>query len=34
MEFKDCLKFANKNPIAWIATIEGNQLRVRGHAPG
>jgi uncharacterized pyridoxamine 5'-phosphate oxidase family protein len=29
MDFKDCIKFANENPIAWIATMDGNQPRVR-----
>ncbi|MDP3065238.1 MAG: pyridoxamine 5'-phosphate oxidase family protein [Methanobacteriaceae archaeon] len=29
MEFKDCLNFANENPMAWIATTEGKQPRVR-----
>jgi pyridoxamine 5'-phosphate oxidase len=30
MEFEDCVKFANENPVAWLATAEGNQPRVRG----
>ncbi len=29
MEFEDCIKFANENPIAWIATVEEDQPRVR-----
>lgn len=29
MEFEDCFKFANENPIAWIASVEGDQPRVR-----
>ncbi len=29
MNFLDCVAFANKNPIAWIATAEGDQPRVR-----
>ncbi len=24
-----CTKFANENPISWVATIDGNQPRVR-----
>ena len=30
MEFKDCIKFANENPSSFIATVEGDQPRVRG----
>lgn len=30
MEFADCVKFANENPVAWLATVEGDQPRVRG----
>ncbi len=30
MEFADCVKFANENPVAWLATSEGDQPRVRG----
>jgi pyridoxamine 5'-phosphate oxidase len=30
MEFTDCVKFANENPVAWLATAEGDQPRVRG----
>jgi pyridoxamine 5'-phosphate oxidase len=29
MDFKDCIDFANENPIAWLATSEGNQPHVR-----
>jgi pyridoxamine 5'-phosphate oxidase len=29
MDFEDCIKFANENPIAYLATVEGNQPRVR-----
>ena len=30
MEFTDCIKFANDNPMTYVATLEGNQPRVRG----
>jgi pyridoxamine 5'-phosphate oxidase len=29
MKFKDCVDFANKNPICFLATIEDDQPRVR-----
>lgn len=29
MNFKDCVDFANKNPVAYIATMDGDQPRVR-----
>lgn len=29
MEFKDCVAFANEVKIAWLATAEGDQPRVR-----
>ncbi len=29
MNFKDCVKFANDNPVCYVATAEGNQPRVR-----
>lgn len=29
MDFKDCIDFARKNKLAWIATCEGDQPRVR-----
>jgi uncharacterized pyridoxamine 5'-phosphate oxidase family protein len=27
---EDCIKFANENPISFLATLEGDQPRVRG----
>jgi uncharacterized pyridoxamine 5'-phosphate oxidase family protein len=27
--FQDCIKFANENPICYLATVEGDQPRVR-----
>ncbi len=30
MEFKDYIEFANKNPACYVATIDGDQPRVRG----
>lgn len=30
LDFKDCITFANKNPIAWLATIDKDKPRVRG----
>ncbi len=30
MDFKECIKFANENPVCYLATIEGKQPRVRG----
>lgn len=30
MNFEDCIKFANENPVTYIATIDGDQPRVRG----
>jgi len=30
MNFKDCVKFANENPTSYIATVDGDQPRVRG----
>jgi uncharacterized pyridoxamine 5'-phosphate oxidase family protein len=32
MEIADCVKFANENPVTYIATVEGNQPRVRAFA--
>jgi len=32
MEFDDCVKFANENPVGWVATVSGDQPRVRGLA--
>ena len=29
MNFKDCIEFANANPICFFATADGNQPRVR-----
>jgi uncharacterized pyridoxamine 5'-phosphate oxidase family protein len=29
LKFEDCVKFASENPMAWIATMEGDQPRVR-----
>jgi pyridoxamine 5'-phosphate oxidase len=29
MNFKDCLKFASENPVSFIASMEGEQPRVR-----
>ncbi len=29
MDFKDCLEFANKTPVCYLATVEGDQPRVR-----
>ena len=29
MDFADCTKFANENPVSYIATTEGDQPRVR-----
>lgn len=29
MSFDDCIKFANENPTCYIATVEGDQPRVR-----
>jgi uncharacterized pyridoxamine 5'-phosphate oxidase family protein len=30
MDFKDCIKFANENPLCFLATADGDQPRVRG----
>jgi len=32
MKFVDCVKFANENPVAWVATSDGDQPRVKGLA--
>jgi uncharacterized pyridoxamine 5'-phosphate oxidase family protein len=32
MDFSDCVKFANENPVTFIATTEGDQPRVRAFA--
>jgi pyridoxamine 5'-phosphate oxidase len=29
MDFKDCVKFANENKTCYLATVEGDQPRVR-----
>ncbi len=29
MNFKDCIDFAKANPVCYLATVEGNQPRVR-----
>ena len=29
MDFRDCLKFASDNPVSFIASMEGEQPRVR-----
>ena len=29
MELEKCIKFANENPVSWVATVENNQPRVR-----
>jgi pyridoxamine 5'-phosphate oxidase len=30
MDFKDCIQFANDNPVCFIATMDDDQPRVRG----
>lgn len=32
MKIEDCVKFANENPVCYIATTEGDQPRVRAFA--
>jgi uncharacterized pyridoxamine 5'-phosphate oxidase family protein len=32
MNFKDCINFANENPVAWLATSDNNQAHVRAMA--
>ena len=32
MDFSDCVKFANENPVTYIATVDGDQPRVRAFA--
>ncbi|MFH1646485.1 MAG: pyridoxamine 5'-phosphate oxidase family protein [Chloroflexota bacterium] len=32
MEFKDCVNFANENTTCFVATMDGDQPRVRGLA--
>lgn len=29
MDFKDCIKFANETPVCYLATVDGDQPRVR-----
>lgn len=29
MDFQDCVKFANEHPVCYLATVEGEQPRVR-----
>ena len=29
MNFSECIRFANENPVAWVATSDGSQPRVR-----
>ena len=29
MTFRECVDFANKNPLCYVATVEGDQPRVR-----
>jgi len=29
MDIKDCIEFANANPVSYLATVEGDQPRVR-----
>lgn len=30
MELKDCIEFANMNPVSYIATVDGDKPRVKG----
>ena len=30
MDLRDCIKFATENPVCYLATIDGDQPRVRG----
>lgn len=32
MDFSECVQFANENPVTYIATIDGDQPRVRAFA--
>jgi len=32
MNFEGCIEFANKQSVAWFATLDGDQPRVRGLA--
>lgn len=29
MDFKDCIEFARENPVCYVATVDGDQPRVR-----
>ena len=29
MKIEECVEFANKNPISWVASADGDQPRVR-----
>ncbi|MEN6517696.1 MAG: pyridoxamine 5'-phosphate oxidase family protein [Methanospirillum sp.] len=29
MEIEECIRFANENRVAWVATVDGDQPRVR-----
>jgi pyridoxamine 5'-phosphate oxidase len=29
MDFQDCIKFANEHPVCYVATMDGDQPRVR-----
>ena len=31
MDYKDCIKFANDNPVSFIATMDGEMPRVRAY---
>jgi pyridoxamine 5'-phosphate oxidase len=32
MDYSECVKFASENPVTYIATVEGDQPRVRAFA--
>ena len=32
MDFSECIQFANENPVTYIATMDGDQPRVRAFA--
>ena len=32
MDFSECVKFANENPVTYIATTDGDQPRIRAFA--
>ncbi len=29
MDMNECVRFANENPVAWVATVDGDQPRLR-----